>query len=80
MGTKHGCIRDAVLLVDSNGLILRCNKVLSTLTGKTYEELLNGKWQDILLEGGFTSFSGLRSAMNSITQPVDTSSVSIRRS
>jgi PAS domain S-box-containing protein len=52
------CIRDAVLLVDSNGLILRCNKVLSTLTGKTYEELLNGKWQDILLEGGFTSFSG----------------------
>jgi signal transduction histidine kinase/CheY-like chemotaxis protein len=52
------CIRDAVLLADSNGLILRCNKVLSTLTGKTYGELLNCKWQDILAEGGFASFSG----------------------
>jgi len=52
------CIRDAVLLADSNGLILRCNKVLSTLTGKTYGELLNCKWQDILAEGGFTNFSG----------------------
>ncbi len=53
------CIRDAVLLADSNGLILRCNKVVSTLTGKTYKELLNRKWQDILSEGGFTSFSSL---------------------
>ena len=52
------CIRDAVLLADSNGFILRCNKVLSTLTGKTYDKLLNCKWQDILSEGGFTSFSG----------------------
>ncbi len=52
------CIRDAVLLADSNGFILRCNKVLSTLTGKTYRELLNCKWQDILAEGGFTNFSG----------------------
>ena len=52
------CIRDAVLLADSNGLILRCNKVLNTLTGKTYGALLNCKWQDILAEGGFTSCSG----------------------
>jgi signal transduction histidine kinase len=52
------CISDAVLLADSNGLILRCNKVISTLTGKTYKELLNCKWQEILAEGGFSSFSG----------------------
>ena len=47
------CIRDAVLLADSNGLILRCNKVLSTLTGKTYKELINCRWHDIIAEGGF---------------------------
>ncbi len=52
------CIRDAVLLADSNGLILRCNKVLSTLTGKTYGELLNCKWQNVIEGGGFTSLSG----------------------
>jgi signal transduction histidine kinase/DNA-binding response OmpR family regulator len=52
------CIRDAVLLTDSNGLVLRCNKVLNTLTGKTYNELLNRAWRDILAEGGFTGFSG----------------------
>ena len=52
------CIRDAVLLADSNGLILRCNKVLSTLTGKTYKELINCRWHDIIAEGGFSSFSG----------------------
>jgi signal transduction histidine kinase/DNA-binding response OmpR family regulator len=52
------CIRDAVLLIDSNGLILRCNKVLSTLTGKTYQGLLNRKWQDVLAEGGFTGIPG----------------------
>jgi len=52
------CIRDAVLLADANGLLLRCNKVLSTLTGKSYPGLLNRKWQDVLTEGGFTSVEG----------------------
>ena len=52
------CIRDAVLLADSNGLLLRCNKVLSTLTGKPYQGLLNRKWQDVLTEGGFMGVDG----------------------
>ena len=52
------CIRDAVLLADSNGLLLRCNKVLSTLTGKPYQGLLNRKWQDVLTEGGFMGVTG----------------------
>ena len=52
------CIKDAVLLADSNGLILRYNKVLSTLTGKTYQGLLNRKWQEVLTEGGFTCITG----------------------
>jgi signal transduction histidine kinase/DNA-binding response OmpR family regulator len=52
------CIRDAVLLADADGLIVRCNKVLTTLTGKTYQGLLKRKWQDVLTEGGFTCITG----------------------
>jgi PAS domain S-box-containing protein len=52
------CIRDAVILADSNGFILRCNKVLTTLTGETYQGLLNRKWRDVLTEGGFTCITG----------------------
>lgn len=52
------CIRDAVLLADSDGLVLRCNKVLSTLTGKPYQGLLNRRWQDVLAEGGFSGIPG----------------------
>ena len=52
------CIKDAVLLIDANGLLLRCNKSLSTLTGKTYRDLLNQSWQDVLNVGGFTMTPG----------------------
>lgn len=48
------CIDDVVILVDAKDNILRCNKILSTLTGKSYSELLNRKWQDVLRESGFT--------------------------
>ena len=48
------CISDIVLLIDSKDNILRCNKILTTLTGKSYPELLGRKWQDVFKESGFS--------------------------
>ncbi len=47
------CIKDAVILVDAGGRILRCNKMLGQLTGKSMGELLNSNWQDTLRNAGF---------------------------
>lgn len=55
------CIDDIVMLIDARDNIIRCNKILTTLTGKSYSELLNRKWQDVFKEGGFSykiSYSG----------------------
>ncbi|HMK61127.1 MAG TPA: ATP-binding protein [Dissulfurispiraceae bacterium] len=49
------CIKDVVMLIDVTGLLLRCNKVLSTLSGKRYGELLGRHWRTVLEEGGFQS-------------------------
>ncbi|MGR3319844.1 MAG: ATP-binding protein [Candidatus Anammoxibacter sp.] len=44
------CIDDIFILTDLEDSIVRCNKMLCVLTGKSYSELLNKKWQDILNE------------------------------
>ena len=48
------CISDIVILIDIKDTILRCNKILTTVTGKSYSELLGEKWQDVLKKSGFT--------------------------
>ncbi|MCL4457054.1 MAG: response regulator [Nitrospirae bacterium] len=48
------CISDIVMLINIKDTILRCNKILTTITGKPYGELVGMKWQDILKESGFT--------------------------
>lgn len=47
------CIGDIVIVIDLKDNVLRCNRMLSTITGKPYTELLNRKWQDILKAGNF---------------------------
>jgi len=47
------CLEDIVLLVDKNEKILRCNRILMTLTGKSYDELLHRNWREVLHENGF---------------------------
>lgn len=47
------CLEDIVLLVDKEENILRFNKVLTALTGKSDSELLNNKWPEVLLKAGF---------------------------
>jgi PAS domain S-box-containing protein len=51
------CILDVVVLADANGRILRCNKMLCTLTGKSYKQLLNSPWRDVLREEGFAGIA-----------------------
>lgn len=48
------CIDDIVIVIDLKDNVLRCNRMLSTITGKPYTEMLNRKWQDILKEGNFS--------------------------
>jgi PAS domain S-box-containing protein len=52
------CISDTVILVDHNSHILRCNGMLSRLTGKSLGELLNSKLQLVLKDAGFAGFTG----------------------
>ena len=51
------CLEDIVLLVDKNEKILRCNRILLTLTGKSYAELLYRNWPEVLQENGFRQIS-----------------------
>ncbi len=51
------CIRDVVILVDAEGLILRCNKTFNTLTGKTFEEIIGRHWEEVMSDGQFSSKS-----------------------
>jgi signal transduction histidine kinase len=48
------CIGDIVMLINAKDNIIRCNKILTTLTGKSYPELLGCKWQDVFKESGFS--------------------------
>ncbi|MCL4536313.1 MAG: response regulator [Nitrospirae bacterium] len=48
------CINDIVILIDARDNIIRCNKILTALTGRSYSELLNRKWQDVFKESGFS--------------------------
>ena len=48
------CINDIVILIDASDNIIRCNKILTALTGRSYSELLNRKWQDVFKESGFS--------------------------
>lgn len=47
------CLEDVVVLVDQEGRILRCNQVLTTLTGRPHHELLKKRWEEVIQEGGF---------------------------
>jgi len=47
------CINDAVILIDAKQNIVRCNKVLTLLTGKPYNSLQNRQWMDVLKGNGF---------------------------
>jgi len=49
------CIRDVVILIDPDSRVLRCNKTLSVLTGKSYEEIISHNWQEVLFDGGFSN-------------------------
>ena len=48
------CVDNIVVLTDANDNIIRCNKILTTLTGKPYNKLLNRKWNDVFRENGFS--------------------------
>lgn len=48
------CIEDVIIITDLKDNILRCNRAFSSLTGKTYQELLGRKWQEVLEEKGIT--------------------------
>ncbi|MBI3592119.1 MAG: response regulator, partial [Nitrospirae bacterium] len=55
------CINDIVILIDAKDNIIRCNKILTTLTGKPFHKLLHHKWQDVFKDSGFSykiSYSG----------------------
>jgi len=41
------CINDAVILLDADDNILRCNAVVTVLTGKSYDDLIDRKWQEV---------------------------------
>ena len=56
------CIRDAVFLVDMHGHILRCNKMLCRLTGKSFGELISSNWQEVMRDMGGNGFSGVSEA------------------
>ncbi len=47
-----------VMLVAPDRNICRCNNALCGLTGKTYQDLLGRKWDDILRETGFIPVPG----------------------
>jgi two-component system, NtrC family, sensor kinase len=49
------CIKDVVILIDADSHVLRCNKTLSLLTGKSYEEIISHDWQEVLIDGGFSN-------------------------
>lgn len=42
------CIEDIVIVIDSEGRIIRCNRATIDLTGASYTELLGRPWQTIL--------------------------------
>lgn len=48
------CIEDIIILTDLKDNIMRCNKMLVTLTRKRYDELLGKNWKDIFSKYGFT--------------------------
>ncbi len=46
-------IDDLVILTDLDGSILRCNKKLTRLTGKSFNEILGENWPNIFKQFGF---------------------------
>jgi two-component system NtrC family sensor kinase len=52
------CLRDAVILIDADDRIVRCNKAFSEITGRSFKELLHNKWQDVFRECGFENAVG----------------------
>jgi two-component system NtrC family sensor kinase len=48
------CINDIIILIDARHNIIRCNKILCTLSGKPYSGLIDKKWMDVLNECGFS--------------------------
>ncbi len=51
------CIGDMVILADSSGAIIRCNRAVTTFTGISYKDLLNTNWQELLHSTGMTDIS-----------------------
>jgi len=53
-------LHDFVILTDSNHRVRRYNKLLQESTGKSYQELLNTDWRELLADSGFTfiAFNG----------------------
>ncbi|MBI4691598.1 MAG: response regulator [Nitrospirae bacterium] len=47
-----------VIFIDSDKIIRRCNHMLCILTGKTYNDLLGRKWDDVIRETGFNPLPG----------------------
>jgi two-component system NtrC family sensor kinase len=47
------CINDVVIVVNTPGFIIRCNRMLQTLTNLPVNKLVGRKWQQALLDGGF---------------------------
>ncbi len=47
--TSLDCVDDCVILVDGQNLIKRCNKRLTELTGRTYQELLGCNFKEEVL-------------------------------
>jgi two-component system, NtrC family, sensor kinase len=48
------CISDIVILIDANSLVVRCNKMLSSIANKEYTDIISHNWKDVLYEGGFS--------------------------
>jgi two-component system NtrC family sensor kinase len=42
------CIGDIVILIDTNGVIKRCNKALRDFTGLSYPDILGANWRELL--------------------------------
>ncbi len=47
------CLRDLVIMVSPDGRIRRCNRLLRELSHKSYHEIVDADWQEILMEAGF---------------------------
>lgn len=47
------CLEDIVMLTDLDGRLVRCNKMLTAITGKRFVELLGSTFNEIVRENGF---------------------------